>query len=585
MSSEFSGDRVYAISRHIDLKRVAMLKFISVMLVIVAVAWFLLSPDKSREYDLIIKGPDVYDRMIPTRQDINLSDPPSGVVPPQWKPGEPTIDPGDITSTENRHSEAGNWFKRWLRRLCCAIFSCKPDPPDKAPKDTDPTIVKVGVNVDGIPATSVIVPDTVGDIGPDYYIQAVNSAFQIFDTSGTPVSQTTYIRDLWFNVDSPCGNDDPVDPIVRYDRDADRWLISGFVWNLTVEDYLCIAVSQSGNPVTGGWYLYEIMAIDQGTDQLFPLDFPKISVHPDAFFLSTVRSYFLDLGLDVWALERSRMLDGLPAGLVRFHLSAPTVALLPGDLDGSPPPTNSPAWFARHLDDDRINIGDDRVEVFAYSVDWAIPGNSTFTLTASLPVDPFDSIICTPDLLDVCVPQPDTTQELETLSIWPQWRLQYRYTAEHESLLFNHTIDVDGSGHAGIRWYELRRPSAGNWSVYQQGTHHDDEMNYFMGSISMDMNGNIALGYSASSEDVYPSIHIAHRMVTDAPGMMPGVEYVAEAGTGSQTSGNLRWGNYSTMDVDPVDDCTFWYTNEYYKVSSEAGWLTKIVSFKLPGCE
>ena len=101
----------------------------------------------------------------------------------------------------------------------------------------------------------------------------------------------------------------------------------------------------------------------------------------------------------------------------------------------------------------------------------------------------------------------------------------------------------------------------------------------------MDMNGNIALGYSASSEDVYPSIHIAHRMVTDAPGMMPGVEYVAEAGTGSQTSGNLRWGNYSTMDVDPVDDCTFWYTNEYYKVSSEAGWLTKIVSFKLPGCE
>lgn len=562
-----------------------MLKFISVMLVVGGVAWLLLSTDKSPEYDLVIEGPHVHDRMVPIRQDINLFEPPSGEEPPHWKPGDAIIDPGDIMSSDSRRSEAGGWFKRWLRRLCCAIFSCKPEPPDKAPKDPDPTSVKVGINVDGIPATSFKVPDTVGDIGLDYYVQAVNSAFQIFDTSGTPVSQKTFIRDLWFNVDSPCGQDDPIDPIVRYDRDADRWLISGFVFNLTVEDYMCIAVSQSGNPVTGGWYLYEIKAINHETNQLFALDFPKISVHPDAFFLSTVRGYFLDLGLDVWALERSKMLAGLPAGVVRFHLPAPTIALLPGDLDGPPPPANSPAWFARHLDDNRINIDDDRVEVFNYTVDWVTPGNSTFTLEASLPVDPFDSIICTSDLLDVCVPQPDTFQELETLSLWPQWRLQYRFMAEHESLLFNHTVDVDGSGHAGIRWYELRRPHAGNWSINQQGTHYHDELNYFMGSISMDLKGNIALGYSASSNDVYPSIHIAHRMATDPPGLMPGIEYIAETGTGSQISGNMRWGNYSTMDVDPVDDCTFWYTNEYYKVTSEAGWLTRIISFKLPECE
>lgn len=562
-----------------------MRKLIGLTVLLVAVAWFLLSPDKSRPYDLTITGPQVYDHMIPVRQNIDLSEPPSGLVPPLWRPGDPTIDPGDIVASDNHSSIHGNRFKRWLRRLCCAIFSCRPDPPVQPPKNPEPTTVTAGVSVDGIPATSFVVPDPVGDIGPGYYVQAVNSAFRIFDTSGTPLTSTLFIQELWTGLDSPCNEDSPVDPIVRYDRGADRWLISGFVWQLNVEDYMCVAVSQSGNPVTGGWFLYEFKAVNQDTDQLFSLDFPKISVWPDAFFLSTVQSYGLDLGLDVWALERSKMLTGEPAGLVRFHLSAPTIALLPGDLDGPPPPANTPGWFARHLDDERLDIDEDRVEVFAFSVDWVAPDDSTFELAASLPVKPFDSTLCTPDLLDVCVPQPDFTQKLETLSLWPQWRLQYRNMAGHEALLFNHTVDVDGSGHAGIRWYELRRPAAGNWSIYQEGTHSDDVLNFFMGSISMDRDGNIALGYSASSKDVFPSIHVAHRMVIDAPGTMPGIEYIAQTGTGSQTADNLRWGNYSTMDVDPVDDCTFWYTHEYYKESSKAGWLTRIISFKLPGCD
>ncbi len=289
----------------------------------------------------------------------------------------------------------------------------------------------------------------------------------------------------------------------------------------------------------------------------------------------------MTLGVDAWALERDKMLAGQPAGVVRFHISPPGIALLPGDPDGSPPPAGSPAWFARQVDS-----GDDhgRVEVFKFSADWATTGNSTFKLADSLTVKSFNSFFCKNDLLDPCVPQPGTDRVLETLGTWPQWRLQYRNMGDHETLLFNHTIDTDGAGHAGIRWYELRRPDNGNWSIFQLGTHQDEKLNYFMGGISMDKKGNIALGYAASSSDVFPGIRVAHRMAGDVPGSMPGTEYVAMAGGGSQTSEYQRWGNYSTMDVDPVDDCTFWYTHEYYEQTSESGWVTRIISFKLPGC-
>lgn len=567
-------------------KDLLLLKYFSLVLLLVLLTLALLSFNTTRQSDIVIDGPFVHERMIPTRQDIDLSEPPSGVVPPQWQPGNPTIDPGDIRSTKAIPVARHGRLKRWLRRLCCSIFSCRPAPPQLPPKKTNPTKVTGGISVDGIPATSYTVPDPVGDIGLDYYIQAVNSAFQIFDKSGLPLSEVTYIHDLWNGVNSPCNTLDPVDPIVRYDNAADRWLISGFVWKGLPVDHLCIAISQSSNPVSGGWFLYEFASVDSVTDEVFSLDSPKLSVWPDAYYMSTARSYDQDLGLDAWALERSRMLAGLPAGLVQFHMSAPTIIVLPGDLDGPPPPAGSPAWFARQVDGERFDNGEDRVEVFGFSTDWVNPANSTFDLVASLPVDPFVSVICEPDdIWMVCVPQPEFNQELETLSAWPQWRLQYRNMAEHESLLFNHTINVGGDRHSGIRWYELRRSSAGNWSIFQQGTHFNEAMNYFMGSISMDRKGNIAIGYTASSKDVYPSIHIAHRMASDGPGMMPGLEFIAKSGLGSQTYDNPRWGNYSTMDVDPVDDCTFWYTNEYYPTSSEAGWLTHIASFRLPGCE
>jgi len=557
-----------------------MLRILGLAGALTCLIWTLSSCEKSGSDKYVIAGPVVHPAMEAAWQDISLTDPPASAIPPRWKPHDPTIDPGDIGNSVAGSAARDGWFRKFLRRIRCAVSSCEPGPLETLGSPAEPTTVTGGVDFEGIPATGYVVPDPVGDIGPEHYVQAVNSAFRVFDTKGNALTEPLFISYLWKDIDSPCNDMDPVDPIVRYDKQARRWLISGFI--LPSSAYMCIAVSQTPDPSSGQWFLYTFKAEDPVSQQPFSIDFPKLSVWPDAYYLSTIEGY--DLGLDVWALERSKMLAGQAAGIVRFHLPKPGIPLLPGDPDGPSPGAGSPAWFARQLDGERIGDGEDRVEVYGFSVDWSNTGNSSFVQEDVLPVEPFDSIICSTQTLDACVPQKGTSQVLETLSSWPQWRLQYRNMGDHESLLFNHTIDTDGTGHAGIRWYELRRPTAGNWLVAQQGTHSDENLHYFMGGISMDRNGNIALGYAASSPGVYPGIRIAHRMAGDAPGSMPGTGYLAVAGAGSQIEENSRWGNYSTLDVDPGDDCTFWYTHEYYETSSAAGWSTRIISFKLPGC-
>ncbi len=404
-----------------------MLKLFGLMGALICAAWALSSCGKSEPMRFAIVGPMVYPRMLPTHQDVDLIEPPDTALAPRWKPGDPTIDPGDIKASIAFAGAGESWFSRLLRRICCAIFSCEPEPP-KPPDDTyDPTEVTEDVNFEGIPGTGYEAPDPVGDIGPNHYVQAVNSAFQVFDTAGNPLTNALLIKHLWNNTDSPCKLAHPRDPIVRYDKQADRWLISGFIMPSSGER-MCIAISQTPDPSSPLWFLYEFKAVDPISNQPFSIDFPKLAVWPDAYYLSTVEGF--NLGLDVWALERSKMLAGQAAGVVRFQVSNPGIALLPGDPDGPPPPGGSPAWFARQMDDDRVGNGVDRVEVFSFSVDWSNPSGSTFVKQDVLPVDTFDSILCSTAILDTCVPQPGTPQLLETLSIWPQWRLQYRNMGE-----------------------------------------------------------------------------------------------------------------------------------------------------------
>jgi hypothetical protein len=304
--------------------------------------------------------------------------------------------------------------------------------------------------------------------------------------------------------------------------------------------------------VVGGWFLYAFPTIDSATDNpVFP-DYPKISVWPDAYYMGTQRS-FPNGGLDVWAFERDKMLVGAPAALVQFSVPRPSLFLMPSDLDGPPPPVGTPNFFVRQVDGERFG-GNDRLEVFAFSVDWANPSASMFVQVGDLPTMPFDSVLCSTSLLGACVPQPGTSVQLETLTVWPMWRLQYRNFGTHEAMVVNHTVDVNGQDLAGIRWYELRRSPGGAWGIFQQGTYSPDSTHRWMGSVAMDRDGNIALGYSVSSDTVFPGIRRTGRLATDPPGTLPQPEGTIVVGGGTQTHSSRRWGTYSSMDVDPTDD-------------------------------
>jgi hypothetical protein len=441
-----------------------------------------------------------------------------------------------------------------------------------------PTIV-TRVSFDGISATGVLPPDSVGAVGPNHYVQMVNSAFVVYDKAGLLLAGPSQINSLWRGFGGPCEAQNNGDPIVRYDHLADRWLLSQFA----LSDHMqCIAISQGPNPVTSGWFLYAFPTVAQD-GQPIAADYPKIGVWPDAYYMGTQRG-FPNGGLDVWAFEREHMLAGQPARQIAFAVGAPSLFLMPSDLDGQPPPAGTPNFFVRQVDGPRFG-GQDRVEVFAFSTNWANPTASTFERIASLPTAPFNSVLCSPDLIGFCVPQPGTTQRLETLTVWPMWRAQYRNFGTYETLMFNHTVDATGNNLAGIRWYELRRqhPTAA-WAIQQQGTHApDDTVHRWMGSIAMDVNGNVALGYSVSSPTVSPGIRAASRTASDPPGTLPR-ESLLQNGGGSQTFGIPRWGNYSTMDVDPVQPGTFWYTSEYYASTSDAGWKTRVIAFQVVPC-
>ena len=427
------------------------------------------------------------------------------------------------------------------------------------------------VSFDGIPATGFVPPDTVGDIGPNHYVQTVNISLAIYDRSGTLLAGPSPINALWADFGGPCEINNHGDPIVRYDHLADRWLVSQFALGVGFE---CIAISRTPDPVAGGWYLYAFPTPG------FP-DYPKIGVWPDGYYMGTQRG-FPGGGLDAYAFDRLRMLSGLPAGAVQFFVPSPSLFLQPSDLDGPAPPTGTPNFFVRHVDGGQFG-GADRLEVFAFSVNWGAPGLSTFTPLPSLPVAAFDAILCGSNFFGNCVPQPGTATRLETLPAWLMWRLQYRNFGTHETLVTNHTINTGGN-HAGIRWYELRRPPGGAWSLFQQGTHSPDiAVHRWMASAAMDKDGSLALGYSVASGTIFPGIRYSGRLAGDPSGTLPVAETTLVNGSGSQT-GFSRWGNYSTLDVDPVDDCTFWYTTEYYSATSSAGWRTRIASFQLPSC-
>jgi hypothetical protein len=347
--------------------------------------------------------------------------------------------------------------------------------------------------------------------------------------------------------------------------------------------YQCIAISQTPDP-TGAFYRYAFLISDTKLN-----DYPKFGVWPDAYYLSI--NQFTNLpppnnwgGQGVVAFERDRMLIGDPdARMVMFDLLAfdPNLgAMLPSDFDGQPPPDGSSNPFIEVDFPEGYPTDRDILQVFQFHVDWTDPMSSTFTGPLILETAPFNAVLCG---FRNCVPQPGTSQLLEALSDRLMYRLQYRNFTDHESLVLNHTVNVGGD-RAGIRWYEVRR-DVGDWGIFQQGTYApDDGLHRWMGSIAQDGAGNIALGFSVSSSSTFPSIRYVGRLAGDPPGEMSQSEATLIDGGGSQLHSSGRWGDYSNMAIDPTNDCTFWYTQEYYGATSSAAWQTRVGSFQFPGC-
>ena len=439
-------------------------------------------------------------------------------------------------------------------------------------------------------------PDPNGEVGPNNYVEMINLVFGVYDKSGNLLLGPVDTGTLWSDFAVPDCTDPSGDPVVLYDQFTDRWILSQFTTR-GPEYWNCVAVSTTSDP-TGSYYRY---AFSTGVN--FP-DYPKYGNWTDSFVITT-REFgpTIEYGIGVYALEKNKMVNGQPARAVKFFLDGndpevlPLVGdgLLPGDVDGKQKPKSDTAIPLVGTQDDGGPYGAtfDAVNIWDLSVKWRSTPDASLSLNTQLPTDSFDSIFpCAPTSRD-CLPQPGITNPAQFLDILsyrqrPTFRLAYRNFKTYESLVTNQSVEA-GPGVAGVRWYEIRRVG-GSYSLYQQGTYApDDGVHRWMGSVAQDRKGDIAAGYSVvNGTSVYPGIHYTGRLAGDPLGQMTLGEGTIVDGSGVQTTTNSRWGDYTDLTVDPVDDCTFWYVNEYYTAASQAtsaaGWLTRIASFKLPGC-
>jgi hypothetical protein len=434
-------------------------------------------------------------------------------------------------------------------------------------------------------------PDTNGDVGPTYYVQTVNTSIGIFDKStGSRVAAFTF-NDLFSQspTGTPCDKNNQGDPVALYDPIGDRWIISDFAWSNYTSGamYQCMAVSKTGDPVSGGWYFY---AWKTETGGVLP-DYPKLGVWPDAIYMSA--NDFATTGVgsyrnaQVWAFDRTAMESGAAAKSVTFNLpktsgGVTVFSLLPSNMRVATgtPPAGSPNYFASIY-------GSYAIRVWKFHVDWVNTASSTFTGPTNVPIATFNVGPST-------VPEKGGNN-LDTLSYRLMMQNQYTNLNGTESLWLTHTVGSGGTPNvAKVRWYQL--PVTGGTiasAPAQQSTWSPDSKNRFMPSLAVDKNGDMAIGYSVSDSAMYPSIRYAGRLVGDPAGTLGQSETSLIEGTGFQCckfsdgSTNTRWGDYSAMTIDP-DGCTFWYTSEYYDTQPTSlaadNWKTRFGSFSLPGC-
>ncbi len=444
-------------------------------------------------------------------------------------------------------------------------------------------------NIDNAQIHSLLIipPDMNGDVGPNHYFQVVNSLLRVFDKSGQPMSQPFKISSLFASLGTVCSTRNDGLAIVLYDPLADRWLVSQTCTAFPPFRQM-LAVSKTGDPL-GQYYVYEFVMPSVRLN-----DFPKFGVWPDGYYMSTDEFLGADyVGAGAFAFDRAKLLAGDPrAGYIYFNLPVPVgprrKGLLPADMDGlRPPPAGTPNVFASYT---ATEYGDaqDAIRLYNFHADFNEPLSSTFTERPESPITVAAFDPTSPEgRADISQPAPG--EKLDSQSDRLNYRLAYRNFGNHESLVVNQTVRTSAAAdayRAGVRVYEFRKAGV-NYSVVEQATIGDNISSRWIAGAAQDNQGNLAVQYNIGAEDKKPSIFYTGKLAVDAPGTFRPERPLVE-GTGVQKAFGWRWGEYSGINVDPVDDCTFWMTNAYYSLESQEfsdfGWLTRIGSFKFAEC-
>jgi hypothetical protein len=467
-----------------------------------------------------------------------------------------------------------------------------------APTPTGVSFEGVGVGLGGFnPGSNP--PDVNGRVGATQYVQWNNTSFAVFDkTTGALEYGPAAGNTLFQALGGACASHNDGDPVVSYDILAGRWVLSQFVVaaGQTTYSHQCVAVSTTSD-ATGEYYVYDFL-----TDATNFVDYPHTGMWPDGYYMTAHVFSVGPEGLPVaapnafitarlYVFERDKMVDGLPARMQSVDLGR-GAGLLVADLDSLTPPAAGEAEFV---------IGPSGVVTnttlfFRVATTWgaapAVAAIEGTPITNGIANAPCLSGVNSP--ARDCVPQPAPavgTDYLDHLGGHYMYRLAYRnqgtQAAPDESIVMSGTTTGVPTTHGAVKWWEFRNPTPGSSTttptIFQSGTYDPDTSYRWMPSIAMDKDRNIALGYSKSSTTIKPGIYLTGRLAGDSAGTM-GAETEMQAGLGVQLGGGNRWGDYSSMTIDPIDQCTFYYTNEYLKTNGAFNWSTRIAAFKFPSC-
>ena len=427
-----------------------------------------------------------------------------------------------------------------------------------------------GIRFDGISSPGYAPSDSNMAVGPNHIVETVNVQYAVYNKSGALLAGPTNILNVFSSLGGVCGNTYG-DPVVLYDRAADRWVLS-IIGTDGTNQAECVAVSKTNNP-TGAYFLY---GYSFGANLN---DYPKLGTWATASNSAYLATYniFINFqsfgGADLCGFDRTKMLAGDPTAAQLCQMTPNTEGgYLPSDLDGPTVPTDgTPGLFITWQ-----NNNPGQLYLRKLTLNFA---GGTATLSSPTTINTANTTLACGNG-GTCVPQSGTTQKLDTLGDRLMYRFAIRHFADHDRAVINHAV---GSGsQVAVRWYELYDP-AGSVTLNQQGTYAPDSTYRWMGSIAEDKNADIGLGYSASSSSQHPAVRFTGRVPGDAINSLETEASIIE-GAGSQTSGLSRWGDYTAMQVDPSDDCTFWYVDQYEQTSGTFNWHTSISSFAFDGC-